>query len=247
MSFAITVPVWASLNLDGPVDSFTFYTSNRLEFRTAFLSAGDVADMTGVAYCIFMLKWGSSPTGTPLMYRRVPVNPDLTFEQWQAQTSQHASMTFLANETTVDLGGLREARLLASWHLVDASNNVLAVVVQPALARVSGVEVAIPMSGFYTKAEADARYMRVLTTQFVMTNFNSLTSLDAADPAVKEVADMLCTFITTLQGSSPEVIGEWDVYNFMQRLNLNGAEYSSKEVKDLVCTLITDLKSKGVI
>lgn len=247
MSGTISMPVFATLNVDAPVDSFVFYSSVVLDLRAAFFVDGELADMTGATTCVFSLKWGSNPAGIPLLYRRVTVNTALTLSDWTAHLAQHARVQFSSAEMGVDLGGLREARLLASWQVLDSAGSVLAVVVQSVLARVSGVEVAIPMSGFYTKDEADARFIRGLTTQYVLTHFTSLSSLDATDPTVKAVADLLCTFITDLQGQSPAVEGEWDVTNFLERLNLNGGDYSAQEVKDLLCTLITDLKAKGVI
>lgn len=247
MSGTVYNSIWQSLPEDSPCDSLTFYTSSHLDLRVAFFSGGELRDMSDADHCVFMLKWGSNPAGSPLLYRRVEVNAELTQEQWEARSSQHASFVFSSSETGIDLGGLREARLVASWVLVSPEGEVVSVVSHPVFARVSGVEVAVPMSGFYTKAEADARFMRQLTEQFVVENFNHLNNLDATDPAVKDVADVLCTFIQSLQAGGQPIPGDFDVENFAEQLNLDGSNYTLQQLKDLLCTLITQLKSKGVV
>jgi hypothetical protein len=247
MSVSVNPPIYSTLHLDAPIDSFSVYTGVMCDFRAAFFYDGELIDPTGVSFCVFTLKWGSNPAGSPLLYRKVTFNQSLTEEEWDAHTSQHATVTFSSSEAGVDLGGLREARLVATWQLLNSSGSVLSVVTQPVLFKASGVEISTPISGYYTKEEADARFMRLLSTTFVVENFTRLTTLDATDPTVRALADMLCTFITEVQGGTTVIEGEFDVSNFTERLALNGADYSPQEVTNILCTLIQDLKNKGVI
>lgn len=244
---AVVPEVWNTLCIDSPNDSLTFYTSSKWDIRAAFFEGDDLVDMTGVAKVTFCLRWGSSPTSAPLLYRQVTVNTTLTLEEWEAQTSQHATIVFAYNETGIDIGGLREARLTASWLLTAADGSVLGVVTQPIMVRVSGVEISVPMSGYYTKAESDTRYLRKFAEEFVVSNYAKLTTMDATDPNVRMLADMLCTFITSVQGVPAVTPDTFVVTNFAERLQLNGADYSLKEISDLLCTLIQDLKNKGVV